>query len=171
MFQWLAQVNMHAYLIYIATYIAPKILLTQCNYNVHWFVISIACNQATVMNKHLGSTLHFQCRSTPCNGNLYNYTHYSQITGTPDVVLEAPRYTQKLSSFEQGGVYCCNDLCTGNKNTVRATPGCCITVSSKTVTHMHALTVWLLFLLICSFTCDTMGLTKSRCSQWGSCHC
>ena len=115
------------------------------------------------MNKHLGSTLHFQCRPTSCNRGKHNYTHYNQMTGEPDLVVEAAKYTKKLSSFDHGGDYCCNEQCAGVSTSFK----CCITVASKTdnnivsqYSNVHTRT--------CSFTCDTMGHTKSCCSQWRS---
>ena len=75
-----------------------------------------------------------------CNGGKYNYTHYSQITGKPDLVVEATKYTQNLSSFDHGGDYCCVDQCAAdNKNIISTAPECCITVASKTITLCHSI--------------------------------
>ena len=69
-----------------------------------------------------------------CNRGKYNYIHYNQITGKPDLVVEAAKYTQKLSSFDHGGDYCCNEQCPG----VSTAAECCVTVASKIVTLCHS---------------------------------
>ena len=65
---------------------------------------------------------------------MFNYTHYSQLTGEPNLIVEAPKYTQKLLSFDHGGDYCCNDQCSIINS---AAPDCCITVASKTINLCH----------------------------------
>ena len=93
-----------------------------------------------------------------CNRGKYNYTHYNQITGKPDLVVEAAKYTQKLSSFDHGGDYCCSEQCPG----ISAVPECCITVASKIVTLCHstaAVYIINVHVCTCSLTCNTMGHT------------
>lgn len=87
---------------------------------------------------HLGSNFHFQCRRSTCNRQNYNYTvytHHSSIADKSDVVVHDSRpYIRKLSSFHDGGDYCCTHQCSDDKSNVHmsiAPPECCITVTSK----------------------------------------
>ena len=129
--------------------------------------LHLACaseNRMDTLNKHLGSSFHFQCKSTLCNAVKHDYTHYDQITGKPDLVKQSSKFTQKLSSFEHGGKYCCHNQCGDDKTNVSTsrTSECCINVASKTMI--------LVSLYLCFYPCNfsfaysSMGFTKSCCS-------
>ena len=99
--------------------------------------LHLACaseNRMDTLNKHLGSSFHFLCKSTLCNAVKHNYTHYDQITGKPDLVKQSSTFTQKLSSFEHGGKYCCHNHCGDDKTNVSISrvSDCCFNVASKT---------------------------------------
>ena len=98
------------------------------------FLHHLVCKSRSkvTINKHLGSTFHFQCKPSPCGGKKFNYTHHNQITGMPDLVVEAPKYSRKLLEFDYGGDYCCSDQCFDGKKITTTDTECCITVASKT---------------------------------------
>ena len=95
------------------------------------FLVCKARNQVTV-NKHLGSTFHFRCRENSRKVEKHQYIHYNQTTGKPDLINVAPTLTQRLSSFEDGGDYCCSDHRTHDSRVSSTTSECCISVASKT---------------------------------------
>ena len=100
-------------------------------YNV--LILFLVCkprNQVTV-KKHLGSTFHFRCRKNSHKGDKHQYIHYNQTTDKPDLVNVGSTLTQRISSFEDGGDYCCNDQRTHDNKFSSTTPECCITVASK----------------------------------------
>ena len=96
------------------------------------FFHHLAC-QLQSMNKHLGSSINIHCPLTSsCNGEKYDYVHFSTITGKVKLVAQASKYTKSLSSFNDGGDYCCSDHCTDNVTSLVA-PECCTSVTSKII--------------------------------------
>ena len=110
----------HVYLLHISTDIS-----------YYYPLVCKQRNQVTI-NKYLGSTFHFQCRKDSHKGEKYKYIHYNQITDKPDLVNVASKHTQRLSSLEDGGDYCCSDQHARGGMISSTTPECCITVASKT---------------------------------------
>ena len=127
----------------------------------------LAC-QLKPMKKHLGSSINIHCPlPSSCNGEKYNYVHFSTITGKVEVVAQASKYTKNLSIFDDGGDYCCSDHCADNI-TSPTTPECCTSVTSK-ILILEYITCVITCVPTFSFTCGAMGVTKSCCSQW-RCH-
>ena len=144
---------------------------TKCNDSYFYHIVCTSPNMVTI-NKHLGSSLHFQCRTasrtTSCNDVKYNYTHYNPVTGEPECIIEtsASKCTQKILNFDYGGSYCCHSQCASDFTS--ATPECCIDVASRA--YNYCVTVWLSTFLPHSFTSVSVDFAKSCCSQWKSCH-
>ena len=122
--------------------IVKLICCTKCNDSYFYHIVCASPNTVTI-NKHLGSSLHFQCRTTSCNDVKYNYTHYNPVTGEPECVIEtsASKCTQKILNFDYGGSYCCHSQCASDFTSRSATPECCIDVASRA--YSYHVTVWL----------------------------
>ena len=71
------------------------------------------------------------CKSTLCDGQTFNYTHYDQLTGKPLLVHQGSSYAKTISSLDDGGDYCCIDHCANSNNVTSTAPDCCATVTGK----------------------------------------
>ena len=88
-------------------------------------------NPAIGIRKRLGSKLELTCKSK-CSGGKFRFFHYNHTTEKHDLITESFNHTyiMPLTSFNDGGEYCCTEQC-GNKPTEPSTSDCCTRIMSK----------------------------------------